>query len=83
MEEAEGGINNNDIIQTRKISVNAGEIIKKFKSFKDRQMFCRELSKIIPIIFRFIFPEGMRLRFNFFFESSLRGKKSIYFLYNI
>ena len=78
MEEAEGEINNNDIIQTRKISVNASEIIIKFKSFKDRQMFCRELSKIITIIFRFIFPEGMRIRLNFFFKISLRGKKSIY-----
>ena len=59
MEEAEGGINNNDAMQPRKISVNAGEIVKKFKSFKDRQMFCRELSKIISIIFRFIFPQRM------------------------
>ena len=75
MEEAGGEINNNDIIQTRKILVNTSEIIKKFKSFKARQMFCRELSKIIPIIFRFIFPEGMLVRLNFFFKISLRGKK--------
>ena len=57
MEEAEKGINNDVNMPARKISVNAGEIIKKFKSFKDRQMFCREMSNYIFLILRFIFPE--------------------------
>ena len=66
MEEAEGEINNNDIIQTRKISVNTGEIIKKFNSFEDWQMLYQELNKIIPIFFIFIFSKGCGLDSTFF-----------------
>ena len=30
---------------SRKISINTSEIIKKFMSLKDREMFCMEMSK--------------------------------------
>lgn len=45
MEELEDG--NNNIIEEpiRKITVKASEIIKKFKAYKDRELFCKELSK--------------------------------------
>ena len=46
------------MFKNAKISVNAGEIIRKFKSLKDRQMFCKEMNKFKFIYFRFIFPEG-------------------------
>ena len=46
MEEIE--LNNNNIaqLQHRKVSVKASEIINKFKSIRDRQSFCKEMSKI-------------------------------------
>ena len=55
MEEVEDHNNNN--IPTRKISINAAEIIKKFKSIKDRQMFCREMSKYYFIMYRSLFSK--------------------------
>lgn len=55
MEEVED--HNNINIPTRKISVNAAEIIKKFKSIKDRQMFCREMSKYYFIMYRSLFSK--------------------------
>ena len=45
MEEAEDinvQINNPRI---NKIAINASEIVKKFRSLKDRQLFCLEMSK--------------------------------------
>ena len=36
--------NNNQIVE-RKVKVRASEIIKRFKSIKDRQAFCKENSK--------------------------------------
>ena len=62
MEEAEEQVDNNINVQARKISIEAGEITRKFKSFKDRQMFCKEMSKIKFIYFRFILPEGTWFR---------------------
>lgn len=46
MEEKEQQNENNNELEGRKISINASEIIKKFKAAKDRQLFCREMSKI-------------------------------------
>ena len=67
MEEIEG--DNDDIPQLpqRKVSVKATEIISKFKSIKDRQGFCREMSILKFIIFRFIFSSRNRIRFNILF----------------
>ena len=44
-----------------KIIVKATEIIKKFRSYHDRESFCRENSKRIYLIFRFLFSEGIRV----------------------
>lgn len=46
MEELNNNIDDMNRINDRKISVNASEIIKKFKALKDRQLFCKEMSKI-------------------------------------
>lgn len=46
MEEIENQDENNIRERSKKIAVNASEIIKKFRSAKDRQLFCREMSKI-------------------------------------
>ena len=57
MEELEN--RNNNIIEEpiRKITVKASEIIKKFRAYKERQLFCKELSKFsILKKYRFIFP---------------------------
>lgn len=62
MEEAEEQADNNINAQAGKISVEAGEIIRKFKSFKDGQMFCKEMNKFKFIYFRFILPEGVWFR---------------------
>ena len=57
MEEIENQINNNIQVETIKIKVKASEITKKFKSAKDRQGFCRELSNLFFYNFRSIFSE--------------------------
>ncbi len=44
MEEIEQANENNIELQNRKTSINASEIIKKFRTIKDRQLFCREMS---------------------------------------
>ena len=52
MEEQE--INHINIIPQRhnKITVKASEIIRKFRSFRDRESFCKENSKLFLLIFR-------------------------------
>ena len=40
----------------QKVIVRASEIIKKFKSFKDRESFCIENSKLFLLLFRPLFP---------------------------
>ena len=56
MEELDNENPNPNQIGPIKISVKAAEITSKFKSIKDRQGFCREMSKTIFIIFRSVFP---------------------------
>ena len=56
MEEIEQGNENNIELQNRKTSINASEIVKKFRTIKDRQLFCREMSILIFYNFRSIFP---------------------------
>ena len=56
MEDLDNENPNPNQIEPIKISVKAAEITSKFKSIKDRQGFCREMSKIIFIIFRSVFP---------------------------
>ena len=46
MEEFDNMNNNAINIEQRKVTVKASEIISKFKSIKDRQSFCKEMSKI-------------------------------------
>ena len=58
---------NNIIEEPKKIAVNAAEITKKFKSIKDRQLFCKEMSKINSIIYRSLFPAGTWIRHNLLF----------------
>ena len=55
MEDLDNENPNPNQIRPIKISVRAAEITSKFKSIKDRQGFCREMSKIIFIIFRSFF----------------------------
>ena len=44
MEEMEQ-VKNNIELPNQKTSINASEIVKKFRAIKDRQLFCREMSK--------------------------------------
>ena len=44
-----------------KVTVRASEIIKKFRSFRDREGFCKENSKNLNLILRPIFPKGIRI----------------------
>ena len=77
MEEIGLNNNNNAQLQHRKVSVKASEIINKFKSIRDRQSFCKEMSKIqIYNIFRFVLSERNRIRLDFFSPSPKRRKKS-------
>ena len=46
MEEFDNMDNNAINIEQRKVTVKAFEIISKFKSIKDRQSFCKEMSEI-------------------------------------
>ena len=46
MEEFDNMNNNAINIEQRKVTVKASEIISKFKSIKDRQSLCKEMSKI-------------------------------------
>ena len=64
MEDLDNKNPNPNQIEPIKISVSAAEITSKFKSIKDRQGFCREMSKIIFIIFRPFFPLRSRIRFH-------------------
>lgn len=50
MEEINEQINDINDPGSRKIPINASEIIKKFRSLKDREMFCMEMSKTHFII---------------------------------
>lgn len=67
MEVINDNIDDVNRINDGKISVNASEIIKKFRALKDRQLFCKEMSKTYSIKFRFIFPSRTWIRYNFFF----------------
>ena len=44
-----------------KVTVRASEIIKEFRSFRDREGFCKENSKNLNLILRPIFPKGIRV----------------------
>ena len=46
----------------QKVTVKASEIIQKFKSFKDRESFCKENSKFFLLMFRPLFPKRIRFR---------------------
>ena len=56
MEEIEQENNNVILAEKKRITIKASEITKKFKRLKNRQGFCRELSTLFFIIYRFIFP---------------------------
>ena len=45
MEEIEPVNQNNIELKNKKALINASEIVKKFRAIKDRQLFCREMSK--------------------------------------
>ena len=45
MEEMEQANENNIELPNQKTFINASEIVKKFRAIKDRQLFCREMSK--------------------------------------
>ena len=57
MEELNERHDNINAPGARKIPVNASDIIKKFRSLKDREMFCMEMSKKCFFILRFIFSK--------------------------
>lgn len=52
----------------RKVHIRASEIIKKFRTFHDRQAFCKENSKSTFLIFRFIFSQRKWIRFHLLFK---------------
>lgn len=64
MEEIEQANENNIELQNRKTSINASEIVKKFRTIKDRQLFCREMSTLKFYNFRFIFPPRNWVRYD-------------------
>ena len=41
----------------KKVIVPASEIIKKFRTKRDRESFCKENSKYFDIIYRFAIPK--------------------------
>ena len=80
MEDLDNENPNPNQIRPIKISVRAAEITSKFKSIKDRQGFCREMSKIIFIIFRPFFPKKVGFDSTFFLQV-LRGDKKVSAIY--
>ena len=75
MEEQEEINQNNNQIENKKIKIRASEIIKRFKSIKDREAFCIENSKKNFYYIRFIFPSRIWVRFNLFFTFFKRRQK--------
>jgi hypothetical protein len=51
------------------------ELIKKLKTFEDRQNFCRELGNKLLIIFRIYFTQREGFCYVFFFTIFKAGKK--------
>ena len=62
-------------MEPQKIVVISAEITKKFKSIKDRQLFCKEMSKINLIIYRALFPAVTWIWYNFLSTTFIGGQK--------
>lgn len=65
MEESNNHINIIPQVKN-KITVRASEIIKKFRSFHDREAFCKENSKNKILNLRPLLSKGVRLRLDIF-----------------
>lgn len=76
-------MDNNNPNNEQKVSVNASDLLKKFKTKEDRYNFLRENSKFKFFILDLYLPNEVGFDSNYFLQVLMGSKKVSHILFNI